>query len=320
MKKKALECPAELDIQCRENSFPIRLLPDLVSSAEVYGLGKAIRQYTKWPKFLPIPVSNDHGVPIHSNLEKHEIANVGRTHLVWSDWRVSQSKKKRTLRIPHPWVYYRRQKRLEPRADARGTLVFIEHSIRGMEYETYDWTHYFNQLSQLPKSFAPFVLCFHCADVARGLHDTLKPFGHTMVTLGNGRDPEFVDRFYDLLQGFQYATSTGYGSQAPLAEEVGVSYFLLGEPRTVVEGFENVFGAWKSSDFLRLGQVDEIFRKIPPGQDPRKGQWVERALGLDLITQRKVQLWLRIVMVIDFVLVWPRVFMKIFERLFGRTS
>jgi hypothetical protein len=85
-------------------------------------------------------------------------------------------------------------------------------------------------------------------DIVAGTHRELRRFGFPIVTAGNTGSVEFVDRFYDLIKGFSYATSQSWGSQVAYCVELGIPHFFLGErPRLV-----NV-----SHEQLPLGEVQQ---------------------------------------------------------------
>jgi hypothetical protein len=66
-------------------------------------------------------------------------------------------------------------------------------------------------------------------DIKAGLHKELRRHGFPLVTAGNALSTNFVDRFYDLVKDYAYATSQTWGSQVAYCVELGVPYFFMGE-------------------------------------------------------------------------------------------
>jgi hypothetical protein len=91
-----------------------------------------------------------------------------------------------------------------------------------------------------------------------------------------------VDRFYDLLSRYRYATSNVIGSQLFYAQEFGVDYFLFGPE--VLESVnrdkgESYYRAW---DATLVNRVKEEFSWPRIGQNANKAKILSEALGLNV--------------------------------------
>jgi hypothetical protein len=136
---------------------------------------------------------------------------------------------KKVIQIICPWISYRKLKGISRSTNPRGTLVFFAHHVPSYEVKGHDTEEYFAKLRNLPEKFQPVVLCLHMHDVNAGHHIKLRQHGFPIVTAGNTCGVLFVDRFYDLVKGYAYATSQSWGSQTAYCVELGIPYFFLGD-------------------------------------------------------------------------------------------
>lgn len=206
-------------------------------TSEVYSLGKCLRAWTGYPGFLPLFVYSDHGVGLHSHLFPHELSNPARVHFTWNPVKEQRNRGihgKKVIQVLHPWVSYRHMRRIERNARPRGTLVFFMHGTASVQWRGHDSVEYFEQLRNLPEAFQPVVLCLHMHDVKAGVHKELRKYGFPLVTAGNTSATEFVDRFYDLVKNFSYASAQAWGSYVAYCVELGLPFLLLGTRPTLI--------------------------------------------------------------------------------------
>ncbi len=261
---------------------------------ELYSFGRCYREWLGWPRWLPIPVYGDHGVSLSGELAEHEVSNSARVYLTWNRARAQANAThptKQVIRIPHPWVTYRRKHGIKLRNDAHGTLVFYPHSNDGIEIENYDLDQYFQSLQSLPAECHPLVLCMHRHDIKKGYHKRLRKYGIPIVTAGETSSPYFVDRFYDLISRFEYGTSCTGGSELFYCDELGVKFFIHGDRPVYVN---------RSHPQVPLGPMvprgcvamdadrkkTDYFSVFPPTETIERSQFVTDILGLDLDPQR----------------------------------
>jgi hypothetical protein len=289
---------AELEDACRPSITGVA--PWVYWTSELYCFGKCLRVQGIYPRALPVFVYADHGVALHSNLFPHERGNSSRVHLVFHPFKEERYRDfpdKQVLRIPHPWIYYRRSRGIRHSQLASGTLVFVPHHAPGVKWENHTTGEYFESLRRLPAKYHPIVLCLHMHDVNAGIHRELRNLGFPIVTAGNTSSVDFVDRFYELVRHFAYATSQGWGSQVAYCVELGVPYFFLGErPRLI-----NL-----SSKELPVGEVrfqdehhekyemraEALFRTPLEDVSAEQREFVQSLLGLDARTSRAQLSWI----------------------------
>lgn len=207
--------------------------PWLSWTTETYGTGKGLRRWIGWPDALPLPISCDHGVALCGALLKHERDFAGRVHLVWGAdrERVARNLSSKTIvRVPHPWITYREHIKPQRSADRRGTLVFYPHTTASVAYAREYHATYLDQLKQLGDRFGPLVVTLHMNDVRPEVVAAIRAAGFPIVTAGATWSHRFVDRFYDLIDRFEFATSSSGGSELFYCHEFGLKYFLHGEP------------------------------------------------------------------------------------------
>lgn len=289
---------AALEMACEPEATG--LAPWIYWTSELYCFGKCIRSYARYPRLLPLFVYADHGVALHSNLFPHETTNSARVHFSFhplKEKRYRVSANRQIVRICHPWVSYRRSKRIERALPTNGTLVFVAHHAPGVKWENHDTLEYFETLRALPAKYQPVVLCLHMHDINAGLHKKLRKLGFPIVTAGDTSSVRFVDRFYDLVTRFSYATSQGWGSQVAYCVELGVPYFFLGERPKLIN---------LSTKELPLGEVafqdeyheqydrqaQQLFETPTDQVTLAQRRFVEPLLGLDSESSRLKVSWL----------------------------
>ena len=257
-------------------SLPPRLYP----LAELYGLGTSIRKVTGWPTVLPIPFMTDHGVTFLEHLTPGEVANSAKLHFTWSRARAGVYLKDRKIkRIMNPSVMFRRARGIFRRPEAKGTIVFVDHSYpTGDVYSGFDWAKYARELRALPEEMLPVVLCLHSHDISWSLHEELRTHGFDLVTVGNPEHPEFMRRFYALVTRFRFASSANPGTAIFLSEEAGVRAFLLGERNSLESAIRDRI----EFEGHNVAEVDNEFRRMPPQRSYKRDQLLTDHLGLDV--------------------------------------
>lgn len=207
--------------------------------SECYGFGKCYRHWLCWPSFLPIPVYSDHGADGDGRFYIHELANPAKYHFCFSFYRRKEirhkSGKKRLLRVQHPWITYRHSKHFELHKDSNRCLIFLPHSIPGVDIAKKHIAY--SDLIENTRARFPHInlaLCIHKHDVNAEIISFCRSFNLPVFTLGDPMSPLFVDRFYNLARNFCYASSSLMGSQGYYCSELGIDYHILGDPPTLI--------------------------------------------------------------------------------------
>lgn len=294
----------ELELLCsercgRREMHPVFQAPWMFFSTEVYGHGRAIREVTGWPFYLPIPVASDHGLTHAIRLHRHEEMNPSRVHVTFSAWRAKTEGSKKVLRLTHPWVLFRKEKGYSKLPSAKGTLLFIDHSYGNLKEERpLSWRQLMSLYDDMAPELRPRAIMLHSNDIRKHLHLQLRDLGVPIFTAGNGQSPFFVERFYSVLRHFNFATSSTLGTQTFIAQEMGVHYFLIGRPLRhtgPASDNEGVVQEWldtttKASEGATIFNAhNELFRSHPTANYAERKRAVSEALDdtQDSLVQRR---------------------------------
>lgn len=259
--------------------------------AELYSFGRCYREWLGLPSWFPLPLYGDHGVAASGELSSHEKISKPKVHLTWFKGRAESLKKnsssKKILHIPHPWVTFRHRHGFKKKKNACGTLVFFSHSNDGIEIVDYDFEKYFSDLKLLPDEYHPLVICMHRHDVEKKYHLKMRKYGLPIISAGETSSPYFVERFYNMISNFNFATSNSGGSELFYCEEFGVPYFIKGEQPTYVNFWhqEAPLGPLKNTDEMNKNTTFEkiaLFSIFPPINSGEKERFVSDILGLDV--------------------------------------
>jgi hypothetical protein len=291
----------ELEYLCDINHYSRYKLPFLFWTTEIYGFGKCYRKWLNIPNFIPIPFYGDHGVDLSGDLALHEKNNRSRFHLTWNKFRYENKDNinfKKLIYITNPWVIYRKKNNIQPKENRNGTIIFYSHTNVGIEFENDNHDNYFNELKNLDSKFMPFVICLHMHDVQKGLHKKLRKYGFPIVTIGNSLNPNFVDRFYDMIINFKQATSNKIGSQLFYCTELGIPYFLYGETPKLINYSEKNIPLGLVTTFDPIGEkltklIRDTFSKHEDSVTTDQIQVTTSILGLDSkVSKQKVLFFL----------------------------
>lgn len=198
--------------------------PWLHAPTEIYSFGRCYREWTGWPRWLPIPVYGDHGVEFEPELKRHERETTARVHLTWSTPRAEANRglrRPRVVLVQNPWVAFRRARGIELRADRTGTLIVPGHSVPGVARRIVD-RRAAAELREELAATGPVVAMLHRFDVANGLHHELAAVGIPVVTAGNTTSPRFVERFYAIVSAFARLWTESASSHVLYAAELGL--------------------------------------------------------------------------------------------------
>lgn len=197
-----------------------------------YGLDTLIKDYAGLPSNVPLLCHFDHGWT--PSTDAYDLTTEEPLLLVMSKRRLQAWKKISNIPaavIGSPFVHYRKSRKIEKDADAAGTIVFPSHSTQLTE-AVFDIDKYCLQLLSLPIEYHPITICVHFYDIERKRDEIYKKYGFKIVTAGPPIVPgfEFVKKFYEILKSHKYATSNQVGTYSFYSVEMGIPFFILGEP------------------------------------------------------------------------------------------
>ncbi|MBI5623173.1 MAG: class I SAM-dependent methyltransferase [Elusimicrobia bacterium] len=273
----------EPELFARSEDVPLGNVP--FESAECYGLGRHLRDYGRYPGWLPLCVATDHGpsqrdVPTRLELSERAPVMLFHSPRLAAEWR---RRSERPCEVMFsPFVHYRRKNCIGKSSGAKGTLAFPAHGTDLIE-SVCDMEGYARSLLELPERFQPVSACLFYLDVRRGLHRVFEKHGILVRTTGHIYDRRFAERFYDILKDHSYATSNTFGSYALYAVEMGIPFFIHGEkPRLVNRGDPNCpSGAYDpAKEFGQFKSVTRLFEGLRTEISPEQASTAESELGL----------------------------------------
>lgn len=279
---------AELELACAPQ-YP-GISPWAYWTSEIYSFGKCLRFWTKYPTILPLFVYSDHGVGLYTHLFPHELENRAKIHFTWhprKEQKHNNLADRKVLQIMHPWISYRVLRGITRSNKPKGTLVFLLHSTPSIQLEGHDTEEYFSSLRDLPEKFQPVVLCLHMHDINAGYHKELRRHGFPIVTVGNASSTRFVDRFYDLVKNYSYATSQAWATPIAYCIELGIPCFFLGDKPKVFNISDKNMPAgeitqgWDKCHVEYFNKANALFQSPVDRVTSEQRAFVESLLGFD---------------------------------------
>lgn len=206
------ECPAPMAHQC-------------------YGLGRWLRRDLGLPDIVPLHIHMDHGVRISSAITNCDLLSQAPIFFTSAAQKNEYYRQtgKRSYVCGSPFVAYRHLNHIEKSPSAKGIVAFPVHSTHLIDV-VIDWEQYAEDLLNLPPEFQPITVCLYWKDLLAERHTPFLKRGIAVTTAGHIADPDFAVTFYDILRQHCYCTSNMAGSYTFYAIEMGIPFFLHGEP------------------------------------------------------------------------------------------
>ncbi|WP_347488246.1 tetratricopeptide repeat protein [Desulfoscipio sp. XC116] len=200
----------------------------------IYGLYEIIREYANCTSTLPLLCRYEHGWDPIPKPNPYDARTDQPLMLVWSRRRLNIWNEKSSIPaaiVGAPFVHYRKSRKIEKDTASRGTVAFPAHTTRQID-SVFDIDKYCEQLRNLPSEFQPVTICLHSNDLERKKDELYKKNGFNVVSAGPAwvLGFEFVQKFYDILRSHKYATSNQVGSYSFYAVEMGIPFFIFGDP------------------------------------------------------------------------------------------
>lgn len=280
-----------------DSKLGYRRIPWFFWTSEVYGIGRGIRKYCGYPWWLPLPIYSDHSICTLGEPEPHEVVNPANIHLTWFGRRklsLMHKINKKLVKIPFPWLSLMNTKPLNK--TRKGTIAFFPHSNEGIELENFVVSDYFQSLKNLPAAYHPLTVCLHTHDVRKGLHKELRRYGLPLVTVGTNASVFFPDRFFDLVDQYEYATSPVGGSELFLSTVAGLKFFLLGKmPKYMSVGHsQHAMGEIKFDHDILAVEVEksklELFSDMSFDKIGAQNNFCREILGMDNLSMKPTAL------------------------------
>ena len=232
-----------------------------------YSNNKIIRVLTGFPQNIPLPCRFEHGNTPLNGKPVNDLKKMKRLLLFYNKRRAEiwqKYSKKQAVIIGSPFVQYRRLKNICRVENPAGTIAYPLHSTQ-KEISVFDRQEYCEKLEQLPQEFRPIKICIHEHDFLRGFDKIYEKHGFEVVTAGVREEPDFVDKFYEILRQFKYATSNAFGSYLFYAVDMDIPFFIYGHKPSIKH--LNKKGVSDSTfDFIDLkcgDYIENLFNTYP---------------------------------------------------------
>ena len=237
----------------------------LLDEDRKYSHNRIIRLMSGFPENRPLPCRYEHGHSPSNDKPVNDLRTTKKLMLVFNRRRLkvwqTYSKKKAYI-IGSPFVQYRRMKNITRVENPSGTVVFPLHSTLKDE-GVFDRQAYCRELKQLPEKFHPIKICVHEHDIQRGFDKIYRDHGFEIVTAGTREDPDFVDKFYDILRPCKYATSNAFGSYLFYIVEMGIPFFIYGPETRIRYHKKNGFIEKNIREEEFGGYIEKLFSTYP---------------------------------------------------------
>ena len=247
-------------------------------------MGKWIREYSHYPKFLPLCIYTDHG-PMTLGIMKQELESGAPYQFYHSPSLVKKWKeitKKEAFVLYSPYIYCRKRLGISRSANAKGTIAFPAHSTVDID-DILDIEVYIKQLLMLPREFQPISVCLYYSDIKKNQHKIFQKYNIPVYTAGYYFDERFAERLYNILKNFKYATSNVAGSYLYYAVEMGIPFSIFGQKQKLFNKSDpnldkGEFDPYKLSALHR--KVHKMFSGLQTKITSEQKEFIEINLGL----------------------------------------
>lgn len=206
-----------------------KIFTALSSEPNYYGLATLVKEYARFPQWIPLPAHYEHGWTDFPNPSITDLQTDKKLMLVFSKRREKAWKRHSAVPVAvmgSPFVHYRRSNLIHKDINARGTVAFPAHSTSLIEVK-YDMSAFCNQLNKLNSRYRPITICLHGEDLDKGLGSFFVKRGFEVVSAGKEDDKDFYIKFYNILKKHQYAVSNSMGSHVFYAIEMEIPFYYI---------------------------------------------------------------------------------------------
>lgn len=257
-----------------------------LSETRNYGFNEIIKQYARFPWYLPLPAHFEHGwTPIEDAL-KSDLASSKPLMLVFSKRRAEAWKNKSRIPVSimgAPFIHYKNMHQIRQKPEAKGTVAFPSHSTYDLKSQ-FSIDKYCRELKNLPLEFQPVTICLFWLDFIEEKADIYRKFGFKVVSAGHkfsiGLD--FVKNFYQILSSHKYATSNEVGSYTFYAVDLGLPFFLTGKTPLIANLGKDVnIGQTARTNDFKYGEIaSHLFSSGPVAKiSARQKEFVDFEMG-----------------------------------------
>jgi len=263
-----------------------------------YGHNTIVKRYSRFPTFLPLPVSIQHGW--HFIPEKVDVAKNGTTW-VWSDNIKQQFQNNfndSEFRVyGSPFLYLVRDMKIDKDNlhTRNGSIVFPAHSSHELQV-SYDYEIYAKMLNELPDEYKPITVCMYYSDIDKKHNEIFEKYGLPVTSNGEKRnDEEFLLRFIENVKDKKYAFSNQMTTALLYCVHLGLRSFYYGPEISVQDEGNESWGEYDAT-YIERKSIEERKRyfQFPELDVDAQNQFVSDELGEKYILTKSKMRWMLI--------------------------
>ncbi len=244
-------------------------------SNEMYGLGTCFRRIAKYPNWLPLFFTSDHGVHFESDLVNYsrDPKPFSLFHFTWTSWIAEKrgvfKNSKGIISIKHP--YFLAKKSDIPNLMVPRVVYFPVHLNEGYEYRGINESNILEKLSLFEPETKNILACLPFDDFEAEHIAPLRKQLKT-ITAGPKLSLEFSDRLIHILSQCETVVCQDIGSQAYYALALGKKVLFLQTTTSLYKDGIQIMGSEFAQQHIReitksqtpQGQLlkDQIFRDL----------------------------------------------------------
>lgn len=253
-----------------------------------YGFNEIIKQYARFPWYLPLPCHFEHGWTPSDYAPRTDLISNKPLMLVLSRRRAESWKRKSQVPVGimgAPFIHFKNMHHIVRQKDAEGTVVFPSHSTYGQKRK-FSAKQYCQELKNLPIEFQPVTICLFWLDFIEKEADIYRKNGFNVVSAGYKFSVglNFVKNFYKILSIHKYATSNEVGSYMFYAVDLGLPFFLTGEAPVTdyVDKYTDTDNTDLANDFTYGAIATQMFKTGPVTLiSAKQKKFVDSELGIN---------------------------------------
>jgi hypothetical protein len=262
-------------------------------SHEVYSLDFLYRYVYRYPRFLPLCISTEHGVCFTSEYDRaiQKIKFKGLMFFTWNSRTIIENMGAASPKFVgqiHPWVIFKEQNDLKIDSERSGTLFFPYHTVPGIRSEGEDDERSVRFLED-EKVIKPVTVCLHWNDFESRRRKYFEDNGFLVTYVGNPNSDDFMMNFFDLVKDKKYAVVEGWSSAVSFLIDLGIPTIMLHREISAYSdgGPQNDWGFSNSEFRNEYKDVFNLFKNQVESPTSEQLLFVQKLLGYQYRRNRK---------------------------------
>jgi hypothetical protein len=315
----------DLELAARYKPWLQGFAPWVHWTSETYGFGKCIRSVYEYPYLLPLFIKSDHGVNLIPEFEPHEISDENLPYVTWMPEKYERGKNDdiNIHLIEHPWISWRKLKKINLNNLAEGTVIFLPHGTDSIQWNYKKILNFLKKNKEQYLSTGKVSLVMHWRDILEGKHiEFLKDFN--VVTVGHANSIYFPNRFYNIIRDFRNMVTFGLDTPVFYGLELGLKVKIIELAQfNYIEGFnkhkpfhlQDLY--INSVDWTNYNDLLELLKKdFQDKNHPRIKEYLYLSLGVGLKASGDLKKTLYTALFHNFNML-PKIYYKDFKKIFS---